>query len=209
MKLFNYWRSSASWRVRLALAFKGLQYHYEPVNLAGGAQHGEAHRARNPTGAVPVLELDDGQRVVQSVAIFELLEELHPSPPLLPPAPVDRAHVRALVEVVNSGTQPFQNLTTLKHLREVLLVDEKAFARHFIALGLSNLEALAAPRSGRFLFQDAVTFADCCLVPQLYGARRFDVDLRPYPTLTRVEALCLTHPAFVQASADAQPDALP
>lgn len=209
MKLYNYWRSSSSWRVRIALALKGLPYEYVAVNLLEGEQHQAEHRARNPSGTLPLLELDDGRRVAQSVAILELLEELHPTPPLLPRDPVARAQVRMLAEVINSGTQPYQNTGTMAYVREVLKGDDKAFTRHFVELGLSNLQALAAPLRGRYLVGDSVTLADCFLIPQLFGARRFGVEVSAYPALLEIEAECLKLPAFVQAAADRQPDAQP
>lgn len=209
MKLYNYWRSSSSWRVRLALAHKGVAYEYVAVNLLKGEQHQPAHKERNPTGMVPVLELDSGERIAQSMAIAEYLEEAYPERPLLPKALAARGHVRMLCELVNSGIQPFQNPGTTNHVRDVLHADEKAFARHFIALGLENLQKLATAKAGRYLCGDAVTLADCFLVPQLYAARRFGVETAGYALLHRIEAACAALPAFAAAHADRQPDAQP
>ncbi len=208
VRLFNYWRSSASYRVRLALAFKGLRYEYVPVNLAAGEQHGAAHVARNPWHSVPVLELDGGELVPQSVAIAEYLDEVHPTPPLFPGAPLARARVRALVEVVNSGIQPLHNLQVLQYVKATG-GDEKAWSAKWIGQGLDALERLAAASAGTFLVGDTFTFADACLLPQLYGARRFaSVDPARLPTLARVEAHCLTLEFVQQARPEAQPDAV-
>ncbi|MCA2981574.1 MAG: maleylacetoacetate isomerase [Myxococcaceae bacterium] len=211
MKLYNYWRSSSSYRVRLALHFKGVPFEYVAVSLLKGEQHEATHRDRNPAGYVPVLEVDDGGGVAlltQSVAIVEYLEECFPERPLFPSSRVDRARVRGLVELVNSGIQPFHNLATLNHLKAIG-ADEKAWAKHFVTQGLASLEALAQRHAGRFLFGDAFTFADCCLIPQLYGARRFGADVSAFPLLTRVEQACLELPHVQAARPEAQPDAQP
>ncbi|AKU93059.1 maleylacetoacetate isomerase [Vulgatibacter incomptus] len=212
MKLHGYWRSSASWRVRIALAHKGLAYEYVPVHLVrgGGEQHSEAHRAKNPMAQVPVLELDDGTMLSQSLAIIEWLEETHPTPPLLPKDPVARARARQLAEMVNAGIQPLQNIGVQQHLVSLGLgVDEKAWTVHWIRRGLGALEAVAKNTAGRFCVGDAVSVADACLVPQLYGARRFAIDVADYPTLARIEEACAALPAFAAAHADRQPDAVP
>lgn len=211
MRLFNYWRSSSSYRVRLALAHKGLGYEYVAVNLLQGEQLGALHRARNPSGMVPVLEVQvDGRPrfLGQSVAIVEYLEEAFPERPLLPGAPLERAEVRALVEACNSGIQPLHNSATLAHLKDALHADPRAWAQHFVTVGLTALEAQARAGAGRFLWGDQVTLADCYLVPQLYAARRFATfDPLAFPTLARVEAACLALPSFQAAHPDAQPDA--
>jgi maleylpyruvate isomerase len=208
MKLYGYWRSSASWRVRLGLALKGLPYDQVPVHLVegGGQQHSEAYRQRNPMRQVPTLELDDGASLQQSVAILEYLEETWPTPPLLPARPLDRARVRALVEVVNSGIQPLQNLSVLREVK-ALGGDPDRWASQAIERGLGALEALAAPRAGAFLFGDQPTLADCVLTPQLYGARRFGVDLSALPTLLRAEASLARLPGVAATHPDQQPDA--
>jgi maleylpyruvate isomerase len=211
VKLYGYWRSSASWRVRIALEYKGLPYEYVGVHLVegGGRQHGEEHRARNPMRQVPVLEVTSGgetHRLAQSMAIFEWLEETHPQPALLPRDPFARAKVRQLAEICNSGIQPLHNLAVLQQLKSVG-ADEKAWALHFVTRGLIGLEALAATTAGDYCVGDAVSFADACLVPQLYAARRFSVDLEAFPTLLRIEAALAELPAFRRAHADAQPDA--
>lgn len=213
MRLFNYWRSSASYRVRLALGFKGLKYEYVAVNLVKGEQHDAAHVSRNPWHSVPVLEtLEDGKTVLipQSVAIAEYLEEKFPTPALFPKAPLARARMRAMVETVNSGIQPLHNLQVLNHVRDALEGDPKAWSEKWIGQGLDALEAMAKDTAGRFLLGDDFTFADACLVPQLYGARRFaSVDPQRFPTLVRVEAECLKLDFVRAAAPDAQPDAVP
>jgi maleylpyruvate isomerase len=208
MKLYSYWRSSSSWRVRIALAWKQLAYEYVPVDIVHGGEHElERHRERSPLGQVPMLELDDGRRLTQSMAILEYLEEAHPSPPLLPRDAYQRARARSLAELVNSGVQPLQNLSVLKHVKRALGQDEQAWGRHFVERGLRALEAEAQASAGRFLVGDAPTIADVLLVPQLFGARRFGVDLAPLPTLVRVESECVQLPAFVAAAPENQPDA--
>lgn len=212
MKLFNYWRSSASYRVRLALGFKGLPYEYVAVNLAKGEQHQGEHRARNPWGGVPVLEVVvEGQRVElpQSVAIVEYLEERYPEKPLFPTNLVERARMRAMVELVNSGIQPLHNLQVLTHVKDVLHGDSKAWAELWIGKGLDALEAMARDTAGTYLCGETFTFADACLLPQLFGARRFaTVDPARLPTLVRVEAECLKLAFVQQARPENQPDAV-
>jgi maleylpyruvate isomerase len=208
ISLYSYWRSSASWRVRIALGLKGVAFEYRAVHL-GGEQHAPEYAAKNPMQQVPTLVLESGQRISQSMAILEYLEETIPEPPLLPKEPWLRARARQLAEIVNSGVQPFQNTPSTSYVKDVLHGDEKAFARHFIGRGLAALERTAAETAGQFLVGDAPSFADVCLVPQLYGARRFGVDLAPLPLLVRVEAACDALPAFAAAHADRQPDKPP
>jgi maleylpyruvate isomerase len=211
LTLHGYWRSSASWRVRIGLELKGLAYTYAAVHLAEGAQRGAEHLARNPAGLVPVLVVRDGARehaLIESLAILAFLDELAPAPALLPSDPYARAHVRAIAERVNAGIQPFQNLGTLAAIR-ARGADDKAWAAEWIAKGLGALEALVAPGAGAFTYGDTPGLADCCVIPQLYGARRFGVDLTPFPTLVRVDASAAAHPAFLRAHADVQPDASP
>ena len=211
-RLYSFWRSSSSWRVRIGLGLKGVAYECTPVNLIAGEQFSEAHRARNPAGQVPVLEVVEGNRVLrltQSMAILEWLDERHPSPAILPDDADGRAAVRALAEIVNAGIQPLQNSVVLRMLKEKEAGFEKAWVRHWISTGLAALERTAAPLAGRFMYGDSPGLADCYLVPQMYSARRFGVDLEPFPTLRRVDEACAALPAFQSAHADHQPDTPP
>jgi maleylpyruvate isomerase len=211
MKLYGYWRSSSAWRVRIALALKGLPHEMKPVHLLRGEQRTEEYRELNPLSQVPVLELEeDGKlfRLTQSMAIIEYLEERFPERPLLPAAPADRARARQLAEIVNSAIQPSQNLSLQRELEQSNF-DVVAFRRRAIERGLGALEALAGASAGRFLVRDGVTLADIYLVPQMYSARRFDVDLEPFPTLRRVDAECSTLAEFQSAHPNAQPDREP
>jgi maleylpyruvate isomerase len=211
-RLYGYWRSSSTWRVRIGLALKGLPYEYVAINLLEQEQFREEHQARNPMGQVPVLEVVEGARtlrLVQSMAILEWLDERFPEPPLLPPDPDGRARVRALAEHVNAGIQPMQNAIVLRTLREKAPGWEKEFARTFNARGLDALERAVQEGAGRFCHGDAPGLADCYLVPQLYSARRFGLDAAPWPTLRRIEEACAALPAFQAAHPDRQPDAPP
>lgn len=213
MKLWSYWRSSCAYRVRIALGLKQLPFEYAAVHLIrdGGQQHEAAFGAVNPQRQVPVLEVEEAGRtvrLVQSIAIIEYLEERFPDPPLLPRASADRAHVRALAELVNSGIQPLQNTSTLAELKK-RGVETEPWAQTFVSRGLAALEALAAPRAGAFLFGDSVSLADLYLVPQLYNARRLGVPYADFPTLVRAEKTCLALPPFQSARPEAQPDAEP
>jgi len=208
MKLYGYWRSSASWRVRIGLGLKGLEVEHHSVHLVrdGGEQHGTDHLKRNPMRQVPVLELDDGRQLTQSLAILAYLDAQHPEPPLLPSDPYLRGRAWALTEVVNSGIQPLQNLATLQHLTR-LGVDRMAWGRHHIHQGLLNLQTMATDTAGRFLVGDDVSLADIALIPQLYNARRFEVPLDALDLLLQIEARCETLEAFQAAHAHQQPDA--
>ncbi len=207
MKLYAYWRSSASWRVRTALAFKNVQYEYIAVHLIkdGGEQNRDEYRALNPMAQVPTLVLDDGRALSQSLAIIEYLEETIPHPPLLPRDPYLRARARQLAEVVNSGIQPLQNTYPLQHVKSLGLNNEE-WAQHFITRGLDALQTSAEASAGRFLVGDEVSIADVCLVPQLFNARRFHIDMARWPLLTRIETACNELPAFAAAHPDRQPD---
>ncbi|HEX8951294.1 MAG TPA: maleylacetoacetate isomerase [Polyangia bacterium] len=209
MKLYNYWRSSASWRVRIALAYKNIAYEYVAVNIMPGvkAQNEPDYQQLNPMQQVPTLVLDDGRQLSQSIAILEYLEELAPRPSLLPADPYLRARARQLAEVVNAGIQPFQNLPTMARISE-LGGDAKEFVRGYISRGLDALEASAAATAGTFLVGDAPSFADVCLVPQLNAARRFELDPARWPLLARVEEACMRLTPFQTAHADRQPDAV-
>jgi maleylacetoacetate isomerase len=201
--LYDYYRSSASYRVRIALNLKGASYERFPVDLLDSAQKRADYRARNPQGFVPMLEVD-GRPITQSLAIMSWLETRLPDPPLLPGDPDERAHVLALALIVACDIHPLNNLRVLKRLK-ALGVDEEArddWYRHWIREGFTALEALAAPRAGVHLFGDAVTLADVCLVPQMYNARRFDVDTGAWPTLVRADAAAAALDAFAAAHPD-------
>lgn len=213
MKLYGYWRSSASWRVRIGLALKAVPYEYVAVNLieGGGAQRGDEYRALNPMMQVPTLVWRDasGEKVLaQSLPILEWLDETYPTPPLLPFDPYLRARARSLAELVNSGIQPLQNLEPQRYVREELRGDSAEWTRHFILRGVTALEASARETAGDYLVGDALSLADICLVPQLYACRRFGVAVERFETLARVEARCVALPAFQAAHPDAQPDAV-
>jgi maleylacetoacetate isomerase len=203
--LYDYWRSSASYRVRIALNLKGVDYERVTVDLASGGQGDAAYRARNPQGFVPMLEMD-GARIVQSLAICDWLESAVPEPRLLPEGAAARAHVLALASVIAADIHPLNNLRVLKHLTGPLGVGEEAkgeWIARWISDGFAALEAMAAPGAGRFLHGDAPTLADVFLVPQMYNARRFGVPLEAYPTLLRADAEAAAHPAFAAAHPDA------
>ena len=210
IRLYSYWRSSSAWRVRLGLAWKRVTHELVLVDLVrdGGEQNRPEFRQRNPLGQVPVLEVSAaGQelRLTQSVAILEYLEERFPERPLLPRSTEDRARVRQFVEIVNSGMQPFHNLG-LRRAFEAAHTDPLPYMQGAIARGLDALEALATTTAGRYLVRDGVTLADMYLIPQLYNARRFHVELGPYPTLLRVEGECNALGEFQSAHPNAQPD---
>ena len=215
LRLFSYWRSSAAYRVRIGLNLKGLAYDISPVHLLrdGGEQHGSEFRAANPQGLVPVLE--HGQRMLrQSMAILEYLDEVWPEPALLPATARDRQRVRALAQVVACDIHPLNNLRVLQYFEREWHVpqpERDEWVRHWVATGLDAFEAMLAdhPSTGSFCDGQAPTLADCCLVPQLYNARRFGVDVAKWPTIARIEEACLALPAFDAARPERQPDAPP
>ena len=214
MKLYGYWRSSCSYRVRIGLHHKGVPFVYVPVHLVegGGQQNEDTYRAKNPMAQVPTLEVEEGsviRRLGQSLAILEWLEERYPAMPLLPADLYLRARARQLAEIVNSGIQPFQNLSVLKLVKGELGGDEQAFARRFIEKGLRAFDEIAEEVSAKFSVGDAPSLADVCLVPQLYGSRRLGVDLTAFPRLLEIEARCLELPAWKAAHPDKQIDAVP
>ncbi len=210
MTLHGYWRSSAAWRVRIALNLKGLSVEHVSHHLRRNEQRAPGYLARNPQGLVPTLELDDGQCLTQSLAICEWLEETHPTPPLLPGDAVARAHIRAFALAIACDIHPLQNLKVLRRLRR-LGHDQEAidlWAREIVAEGFAACEALAPPGEG-FLFGPAPTLAEICLVPQLGNARRFGVAVEGFPRLLAAEAACCVLPAFVDAEPERQGDAEP
>ena len=202
--LYNYWRSSAAYRVRIALALKGMTYDQISVDLVAGAQRSPAHLARNPQGLVPVLEID-GHVLTQSLAILDYLEETHPQPPLLPQGAAGRAHVRALAQSVACELHPVSNLRTLKRVEALAGPEARAvWNRETIASGLEAFEALLDHPgfTGRFCYGDTPTMADCTVIPQLYNADRWGVDYEHLPRIAHVAATCAAHPAFVAAHPD-------
>jgi maleylpyruvate isomerase len=214
MKLYSYFRSSASYRVRIALNLKGLSYEYVPVHLLrdGGEQLKPAYRQINPDGIVPTF-IDDGQQPMQqSLAIIEYLDETHPEPPLLPKSPADRAHVRSLALQVACEIHPVDNLRVLKYLKHTLGVDDAAkdaWYRHWVESGFESLEQRLAndPRTGKLCHGDTPTIADLCLVPQVFNANRFNIDTTRYPTIQRIYDYASQFEAFAKAAPGAQPDA--
>lgn len=212
MRLYTYFRSSAAYRVRIALNLKGLDYQAVPVHLVkdGGQHRQPEYLALNPQGLVPALTVD-GQVLTQSLAIIEYLDETHPRPPLLPADPLDRARVRALAQAIACDLHPVNNLRVLRYLGGTLGLDQAAkdsWVRHWVETGLAAFEAMLAgdPRTGAFCHGDTPGLADCCLVPQLFNARRFGCDLSAMPTITAIGARCETLPACAAASPQAQPD---
>lgn len=217
LRLYSYFRSSCSYRVRIALGLKGLRYDYVPVHLVtdGGQQYKEEYLSRNPVGEVPTLEMLDvsGQVVAtvsQSVAILEYLEEVFPQPALLPKEPAARAKVRQMVEIVNSSIQPIQNLKVMNRLQSQFQVERPAvldWCRHWVERGFQGMEKILQKTAGRHAFGDQVTLADVLLVPQEYNARRFQIDMNAFPIIQRICAEANTLPAFQQAVPERQPDA--
>lgn len=210
MRLYTYFRSSAAFRVRIALNLKGLAYEPQFVHLAKGEHRRPEYAGRYPQALLPTLVVD-GHALSQSIAIMEYLEETHPRPPLLPADAVGRARVRSLALLVACEIHPLNNLRTLQYLRKGLGQSEeqvKTWYRHWIADGLSKLEAeMQAPGTGRYSHGDIPTMADCCLVPQVFNAKRYECDLAPYPTLMRVFDACMQLDAFDRAQPGKQPDA--
>jgi maleylacetoacetate isomerase len=206
-KLHNYWRSSASYRVRMALALKGIEYSYVPVSIISGEQQSPAYQALAPIGHVPCLEID-GEPFVESVAIIELLDGLYPEPALFPADPRAKAHVRALVETVNSGIQPLQNLVVLGRLPET---ERREWAQHFIGRGLAAFEALLArpkaTRPGPYCTGADICAADLFLVPQMYAARRFEVNLEATPKCVAIDEALRALPWVQRSAPEVQLDA--
>ncbi|HEX6414239.1 MAG TPA: maleylacetoacetate isomerase [Burkholderiales bacterium] len=209
MKLYTYFRSSAAFRVRIALNVKDLRYESLFVHLAKGEHRRPEYAKVNPQGLLPTLELDDGIRLNQSLAIIEYLEDKYPRPPLLPSDAVGKARVRGLAALVACEIHPLNNLRVLQHLKRSLGQSEEqvnAWYRHWIADGLAKLEAQLDPKA-KFAYGDAPTMADCCLVPQIFNAKRYDCNLAPYPTTMRVFEQCMRLEAFDRAQPAKQPDA--
>ena len=210
MRLYNYFRSSASFRVRIALAIKGLPYDYAAVHLVKGEHKADGYAAVSPANLVPTLELDDGTLLGQSMAIIEYLDETHPEPPLLPRDPLARAQVRALAQMIACEIHPLNNLRVLKYLVRDLKVDEEAkntWYRHWVRSGLEAFERqLATLPASRYCFGDTPTLADCCLVPQIFNGQRFNVDFTGLDRTMAAFDACMALPAFQQAQPSRCPD---
>jgi maleylacetoacetate isomerase len=203
---YDYWRSSACYRVRIALKLKGVDYETRQIDLREDEQKSDEYRSLNPQGLVPMLEID-GQRLTQSLAIINYLDLRYPNVPLIPAAAAERAHVVAMAMAIACDIHPLNNLRVLKYLKGELGHSQEevdAWYAHWIQEGLPALEAMAAPKAGKFLFGDAPTGADVCLVPQLYNARRFNVPLDDYPTLLRAEENANKLDGFAAAHPDRQ-----
>lgn len=210
MKLYTYFRSSAAFRVRIALNLKGIAYEPVFVHLAKGEHRAATYAKVNPQALLPALELDDGTRLNQSLAIIEYLDETYPAKPLIPTDGLAKARVRSLSYLIASEIHPLNNLRVLQHLKRALGQSEdqvNAWYRHWIADGLAKLEAELASNKGRFCHGEAPTMADCCLVPQIFNAKRYQSELAPYPQTMRVFEACMQLEAFDRAQPSKQPDA--
>lgn len=205
--LYSYWRSSCAWRVRIALNLKEIPYDIKPVSLikGGGEQHSDEYRNVNPMEHVPALQID-GHTLIESMNIMHYLEETRPQKALMPQDVFKRAKVREICEVITSGIQPLQNLTVLIYVGEE---KQKEWAQHWINRGFRAVEKLLSASAGKYSVGDEITLADCCLIPQVFNARRFQVDLRPFPTILRIERELENHPAFRAAHPSSQPDCPP
>lgn len=211
MQLLGYWRSGASYRVRIVMALKGIDYAYRPVNLLKGEQKSPDYLRKNPQALVPTLITDDGERLTQSLAIAEYLEETHPEPPILPRSPSLRAKARAIAAAIACEAQPFANLRIQNYLKEDLALGPEAvadFLNRWAGGALRAVEAMVKETAGDFCVGDAPGLADAFLVPQLYAARRFRIDLSCCPTLLATDERCQKLPAFIKAHPDNQPDAV-
>jgi maleylacetoacetate isomerase len=209
MKLYTYWRSSCSYRVRIALGLKGLVWESIPVHLVKGDQRAPSYLAHNPSGFVPTLVLDDGTELVQSLAILDYLEAVWPDPPLLPAEPLARARVLAAAHVIAMDTQPVTNVGVVAHLKSAYGADQQGgidWMVHFMERNFAAFDKLILPE-GTFCFGDSPTWADICLIPQLYNAHRWGVDLSRFPRLTEIERAAMALPAFDAARPETQPDA--
>lgn len=209
MKLYTYFRSSASYRIRIALHLKGLNADHVPVHLVKGEQVGADYLAKNPQGLVPALDVGDSRIIMQSLAILDYLENTYPSIPLLPSEPFDRATVWTMCQMIACDTHPLNNLKVLKYLQQRLNVsddDKRAWYAHWIHENFTALEKLLQKTAGKCCFGDMLTLADCVLIPQVYNANRFGVDLSAYPTITAIDEYCGILPAFIKPHPKKQAD---
>lgn len=210
MKLYSYFRSSAAYRVRIALALKGLAFDIVPVHLVnnGGEQKSPDYTAINPQQLLPSFETDEGEIITQSLAILEFLEENYPQVSLLPMDKIARAKVRALCQIIACDIHPIDNLRVLKYLKNTLEVTEEqknAWYQHWVYEGFNTIEKLL-PDNPKFCFGDSPTLADCCLIPQVYNAIRFECDMTNYPKIWQIYQHCNTLPSFIEASPEQQVD---
>ena len=211
MKLYTFFRSSASFRVRIALNHKGLEYEPAAVSLSRGEHLETKYQSVNPQGLVPALE-DGGRLLTQSLAIIEYLDEVHPGPKLLPSDPLDRAYVRALSQIISCEIHPLNNLRVRKYIKTTYQLDDEgvnSWYRHWIAEGFRAMEAFLAQerKHGKYCYRDQVTLADCCLVPQVFNALLYKCDVKPYPAVMRIHEACMKLDAFIRAQPSRQPDA--
>ena len=210
LTLHSAWRASAPYRVRIGLALKGVAYDYAALDLLAGDQRGAAYRAVNPQGLAPALDLGDGQILTQSLSILEWLEETRPTPPILPRSALDRATVRAMANIVACDIHPLNNTRVGARLKTLGIGDEalvRDWIQPWIREGFDALEPMVARHAGMFAFGDSPTIADCCIVPQVYSANRFQVDMTPWPAIAGVAERTAMHPAFAAAHPSRQPDA--
>ena len=211
LTLHSAWRATAPYRVRIGLAIKGVTYDYAALDLIAGDQRQASYREVNPQGLVPALDLGDGTILTQSLAILEWLEETRPTPPILPRSPVDRAAVRAMAGIIACDIHPLNNTRVGRKLNQIGVPQPQItdWIHGWIRDGFDALEPMVSRHGGQFAFGDIPTIADCCLVPQVYSARRFELDLTPWPVLTGVADRAAMHPAFLAAHPNRQPDAKP
>ena len=210
MKLYGYWRSSASYRVRIAFNLKGIEVEHQAVNLKSGEQLSPNHMDLNAQPLVPILELEDGTKLTQSLAILDYFEEVYPEPALLPAEPVLKMQVKAAAQIIGADIAPIQNLRVLKYIRAEHGQDDvgvKAWAAHWIEEGLRPLEMLAQKNEQVFFMMEKPGYFECCLIPQIYNAKRFGVDMSQFPKLSNINDICLKLPAFVQSLPENQQDA--
>ena len=209
MKLYTYFRSSAAYRVRIALNLKGLAYQSVSVSLLDGQHKSDKYVSANPQGLVPALELDDGRVLSQSVAILEYLEECYPHTPLLPSDPLEKSRVRSVVNHIACDVHPLNNISILHYLRDELQADKRQindWYAQWVTRAFSSIEQVVAPRNGQVCFGTEPGMADCLLIPQVYNAKRFDIDLNPFPTIRSIYDHSNSIPAFHLAHPDQQPD---
>ncbi|XP_011866471.1 PREDICTED: probable maleylacetoacetate isomerase 2 [Vollenhovia emeryi] len=205
--LYSYWRSSCSWRVRIALHLKEIPHEIKTINLikGDGEQHSNEFSEINPMEKVPALRIDN-LTLIESMNILQYLDETRPSPPLMPADPIKRARMREICDVIVSGIQPLQNVSLLKHMEERR---KEEWPRYWIIRGFTAVEKLLSSSAGKYCIGDEITLADCCLVPQIYNARKFHVDLTPFPTILKVDRNLEHHPAFTATHPNNQPDCPP